>query len=234
MRILTWNLFHGRADPPAGRPLAAEFARALAGWEWEVALLQEVPPWWPARLGAACGASARMALTSRNLLLPARRAIASRRPDLLKANGGGSNAILVRAARILEHRTRRLTWWPERRVVHGVRLPGGWVVNLHASTHPHERRRADLELAFATAREWAGDAPLVFGGDLNALRPAFPGLLHVARHHVDHLFARGWTPAGRWDRLDAGVLSDHEPLRVALRQERPRANYVDGSRAVRG
>ncbi len=175
-----------------------------------------------------------MALTSRNLLLPARRAIASRRPDRLKANGGGSNAILVRAARILEHRTRRLTWWPERRVVHGVRLPGGWVVNLHASTHPHERRRADLELAFATAREWAGDAPLVFGGDLNALRPGFPGLLHVARHHVDHLFARGWTPAGRWDRLDASVLSDHEPLRVALRQERPRANYVDGSRAVRG
>ncbi len=50
MRVLTWNLMHGRAVPPAGRELFDEFALALAGWEWEVALLQEVPPWWPARL----------------------------------------------------------------------------------------------------------------------------------------------------------------------------------------
>ena len=81
--VLSWNLFHGRAEPAAGRPLAAEFAATLAGWAWDVALLQEVPPWWPERLGAATGASARMALTSRNSLLPLRRAIASRKPDLL-------------------------------------------------------------------------------------------------------------------------------------------------------
>ena len=49
MRVLTWNLFHGRAVPPAGRDLRGEFAAALAGWDWDVALLQEVPPWWPPR-----------------------------------------------------------------------------------------------------------------------------------------------------------------------------------------
>jgi endonuclease/exonuclease/phosphatase (EEP) superfamily protein YafD len=176
-----------------------------------------VPPWWPARLAAATGASARSARTSRNLLLPARRAIASRNPDLISANGGGANVILVRGGGIAEHRARRLTRRPERRVVHGVRLAGrGWIVNLHATTEPPEQRRADLELAIATARAWAGDAPLVFGGDLNATRPAFPGLLHVARHHVDHLFAAGYEPQGRWELLDAGSLSDHRPLRVAL------------------
>ena len=215
--ILSWNLFHGRGQPPAGRPLAAEFAAALAGWEWDVALLQEVPPWWPQPLGAACGADARFAPTSRNSLLWLRRAIASRAPDLLKSNGGGCNAILVRGARIVEHRSRELTRRPERRVMHGVALgAAGWVVNLHASTHPDEQRRADLFGAAATALEWASGAPLVFGGDLNSTRPAMPGLTHVVGHHVDHVFTNGRPAAGEAEVLDAGRLSDHRPLRVAV------------------
>ena len=55
---LTWNLYHGRSPKPVGRSLANEFAAALAGWEWDVALLQEVPPWWPPHLAAAAGARA--------------------------------------------------------------------------------------------------------------------------------------------------------------------------------
>src|SRR5881397_2221825 len=98
MRVLSWNLFHGRAVPSAGRALLGEFSAALEGWAWDVALLQEVPPWWPEPLAAACGAEWRRVLTSRNCLLPLRRAIAERAPDLLKASGGGSNAILVRGA----------------------------------------------------------------------------------------------------------------------------------------
>jgi endonuclease/exonuclease/phosphatase family metal-dependent hydrolase len=194
-----------------------EFCRALAGWSWDVALLQEVPPWWPDGLAAATGASARMALTSRNACLPLRRAIASRNPDLLAAAGGGCNAILVRGAAIGEHRVRELTRRPERRVMHGVALgDAGWVVNLHASTHPPEQRRADLMLAAATALEWARGAPLVFGGDLNSTRPAMPGLRHIAGHHVDHFFTEGRPAASEPEVLDAGPLSDHAPLRVAV------------------
>ena len=201
----------------AGRPLATEFAAVLAGWSWDVALLQEVPPWWPAPLAAATGASARLALTSRNSFLAIRRAIASRNPDLLGANGGGCNAILVRGAAIRAHRTRELTKRPERRVVHGIALDGaGWVVNLHGSTHPPEQSRADSSTAAATAREWAEGAPLVFGGDLNLTRPALPGLRHVAGHHVDHLFTEGRPADGPAELLDAGPLSDHRPLRVRL------------------
>jgi len=103
VRVLTWNLFHGRSVPETPRSLLREFAEALAGWSWDVALLQEVPPWWPPELGRAARASARSALTSRNLGLPARRALAARRPDLLKSNGGGANAVLVRGPAIVEH-----------------------------------------------------------------------------------------------------------------------------------
>src|ERR1700704_6445664 len=104
MEVLTWNLFHGRAVPPAGRDLMPEFASALAGWDWDVALLQEVPPWWPAELARACGAQARSALTSRNALGALRRTLARRWPDVLKSGGGGANAILVRGMTIIDHR----------------------------------------------------------------------------------------------------------------------------------
>ena len=36
VRVLTWNLSHGRAQPAAGRDLLAEFCAMLAGWEWDV------------------------------------------------------------------------------------------------------------------------------------------------------------------------------------------------------
>jgi endonuclease/exonuclease/phosphatase family metal-dependent hydrolase len=206
---LTWNLYHGRARDPVRQPLLGEFAAALAGWKWDVALLQEVPPWWPPELAAASGAEWRSVLTSRNLGLAARRAVASRRPELLKANGGGSNTILVRG-RVLEHRTARLTWWPERRWAHAVRLDEGWAVNLHASTHREAWALRDTLRALA----WAPRPLLVFGGDLNLRSVSLPGLRHVGGVHVDHLFTDG-RPA-RAEVLDAGRLSDHPPLRVTL------------------
>jgi endonuclease/exonuclease/phosphatase family metal-dependent hydrolase len=158
-----------------------------------------------------------MALTSRNQLLFARRAIAARNPDLLAAGGGGCNAILVRGGTIVDHRTRELTLRPERRVMHGVLLDAaGWVVNLHGSLGPPEQRRAALLGAAATALEWAAGAPLVFGGDLNSTRPAMPGLRHVAGNHVDHVFTEGRPGLSAAEVLDASPLSDHPPLRVAV------------------
>ena len=173
-----------------------------------MALLQEVPPWWPGALARACGASCASVRTSRNALPALRRAVASRNPDLLGANGGGANAILARA-RIHEHRAQRLTLWPERRWAHAVRLDGGWVVNLHASTHREAWARRDTLRAFT----WAPRPLLVFGGDLNLTSVTLPGLQHVAGHHVDHLFS---PRPGRPEVLDRGRLSDHAPVRVTL------------------
>jgi endonuclease/exonuclease/phosphatase family metal-dependent hydrolase len=221
MRVLTWNLYHGRSVPPSGRDLLPEFTAALAGWAWDVALLQEVPPWWPPRLGAACGASARSARTSRNLGLPVRRWIAERRPDLIKSNGGGANAILVRGDAIAEHRRATLRRWPERRVAHGVRLRGSglWAVNLHAQVRTEQGALADLARAAEAALGWAGaGAPVVLGGDCNVPRPRAEGFAYAAGRGVDHLLVRGGPRATGPARVlpREGGLSDHLPLVVEL------------------
>jgi endonuclease/exonuclease/phosphatase family metal-dependent hydrolase len=217
VRVLTWNLYHGRSVPNSGRSLLNEFCAALDGWEWDVALLQEVPPWWPPMLARACRAHERTQLTSRNWLLPLRRAISERNPDLLKSNGGGCDAILVRSRQILEHRSLRLRRTPEGRWVHGVRLTDQWVVNVHSHNHPEALALADTRQAVDAALEWAAGAPLVFGGDINLKRPpAFPGLVHLGGNHVDHLFTSGRPAAGKREVLDRGILSDHPPVAVTL------------------
>jgi len=223
LRILTWNLFHGRSVPDTPRELLPEFAALIGGWEWDVALLQEVPPWWPVPLARAAQASSRMALTSRTWLLPLRRAIAERRPDLIGSWGGGCNAILVRRHAIAEHRMRPLRLLPERRVTHGVRLGDGtWVTNVHTQAHVEAHARSDLDLAAATTLVWAGGAPIVMGGDCN-LRgtPAADGFEHLAGNWIDHVFGRGVraaAPGRGLDRptLDGAFLSDHRPLTVAV------------------
>ena len=215
VRVLTWNLFHGRAVPPAGRELFDEFADALRGWEWDVALLQEVPPWWPPALATRLDAAQRYVLTSRNFALPIRRAIATRRPDVIKSNGGGANAILIRGDTIAEHRIRRLSIWPERRWMHAVRMDraGAWMANLHGGGSLR-----DVHGAAAAARAWAGAAPLVLGGDFNIRGLTLDGFERAAGHEVDYVFVRDLTPPGasRAEVLDHGHLSDHAPVRAAL------------------
>jgi len=217
MRVLTWNLFHGRSRPPAGRDLAPEFAAAVASWEWDVALLQEVPPWWGPGLGRACAASSRTARTSRNLGAPLRRALAVRFPDVLKSEGGGANIILVRGQAITEHRHRTLRHRPERRVVHAVRTAdGAWWGNVHAQVHSEARAQADMRASAAALLAWGGaDGGLVLGGDANTTHPVAPGFAHLGGHHIDHVLGRNRRRVGA-ERLDAGPLSDHVPVVVEV------------------
>jgi endonuclease/exonuclease/phosphatase family metal-dependent hydrolase len=193
----------------------------LAGWEWDAALLQEVPPWWPSLLADAAGAEQRTALTSRNIGLAGRRALAERWPDLIKSNGGGSNAILARRA-IVEHHALRLRSWPERRVAQLARLDDGTcLANFHASAR-RELAEAELGRLWQRALAWAGEKPLVLGGDLNLRDPRAPGsdVAHLASRDVDHIFARGGQPASPAELLDRHLilagrrveLSDHVPL----------------------
>ena len=127
VRVLTWNLFHGRSVPPRGAALLDEFAaragrlgvgrRAAAGGAAVVAA---------AARGAPRRRAARTCSPRATWLLPLRRAIAGRNPDLLKSNGGGCNAILVRGGG--SRRAPRRSGWrcgPERRWAHGVRLASG-------------------------------------------------------------------------------------------------------------
>ena len=269
---LSWNLLHGRDFPPdpklrtwrrralpgewrsggwvqVNRPLPGAFAATLAGWEWDVALLQEAPPRWLGPLAGACGASGASVLTSRNSLAFARAALARWNPDLIASNEGGSNQLLVRPPwRIAEVRRIVLATRPERRTAIWARLRGVdgrclCVANLHATAEGDHSRSAQEVLRVADqCVEWDAEAPLVLGGDLN-LRPrehpwAFEQLRTrhglapaTADDAVDHVLARGLgvaapprplPPAAReveWAGGGRVRLSDHAP--VAARFEVP-------------
>lgn len=217
LRVLTWNVMHGRARPRSHGDQRARFTAALDSYAWDVALLQEVPPWWPAALAEALIAEYRLVLTSRNGLPGVRRSIATRWPDLMKSQGGGANAILARSDRIVAHRELRVRVFPERRWVHGVRLACGiWVANLHASAQDRGADR-DGDAAASAALEWAAGEPLVLGGDFNQRPPRLDGLVGVAQRDVDHiLVGPGLEPDGQAEVLERGPLSDHPPLAVTV------------------
>jgi endonuclease/exonuclease/phosphatase family metal-dependent hydrolase len=199
MRVLSWNLYHGRDFPPdpalftlrsrllgtternathvqVNRPLLDEFAGVLDGLEWDVALLQEAPPRWFGALRRRTGAQGARTLTSRNVLPPVQGLLADWNPDLIASWEGGSNQVLVRPpARIAEHRELTLARRPERRRMHWVRLELAdgaslCVANLHATAGRPHLAASEVIAAAAAAVGWSAGAALVFGGDLN-LRP---------------------------------------------------------------
>jgi endonuclease/exonuclease/phosphatase family metal-dependent hydrolase len=262
---LTWNLFHGRDFPPdpalrtwrsrllrseerndthiqVNRDLEAEFATMLADAEWDVALLQECPPRFAESLARACGAEAHRVLTSRNSFGALRAAVARHNPDLIASNEGGSNLTLVRSGRILARREETIHSGPlERRAMALTRIALDdeaelCVANLHATANRPELATEDVLRAAASATEWAGGVPLLFGGDLN-LRPqadqkAFAQLR--SRHSldgatgpdaIDHLLGCGleviegptpWPPEQREVPYRGLVLrlSDHAPVQA--------------------
>lgn len=262
---ITWNLFHGRDFPPdprlftwrsrllriterndthvqVNRELRREFSSLLAATEWDLALLQECPPRYCGALARECNADVHRALTSRNSLARLRSVAARLNPDLIASGEGGSNLTLVRRAgalgRIVERREMTIhDGAPERRSMSFVRTGSGvCVANLHATNDIPPMAAEDVVRGAGAAVEWAGDAPLLFGGDLN-LRPARNGEAFAelderfglsgttAPDSIDHLLTRGletperpqpWPPERRELREEglALRLSDHTPVQA--------------------
>jgi endonuclease/exonuclease/phosphatase family metal-dependent hydrolase len=271
---ISWNLFHGRDFPPdsslrtwrsrllrfdehnethvqVNRDLTSEFATLLGRTAWDLALLQECPPRFVAPLARACGAEWHRALTSRNALGPLRGLLARQNPDLMASAEGGSNLTLVRVpgplGGIAERREIAIhEGLPERRSMAFTRTASGvCVANLHATNDRPKLASADVILAARTASEWAGAAPLVFGGDLN-LRPASePDVFERLRDEfglaaptgpeaIDHLLSRGlemleapsaWPPERRELPLEGRALrlSDHAPVEARFGHAEPAA-----------
>lgn len=148
------------------RSLRREFAGRLAGWEWDVALLQEAPPRWLGELERATGADGVRDLTARNSIAPLRAAIADWNPDLIKSHEGGSNMLLVRPpARIVATRAETLTTRPERRrlLMARLELPQGQrvvVACMHLSVPSTGHGRAEALHAAELAVEWAAGEPV--------------------------------------------------------------------------
>jgi endonuclease/exonuclease/phosphatase family metal-dependent hydrolase len=271
---IAWNLFHGRDFPPdptlrswrsrllrldernathvqVNRDLTAEFATLLAATAWDVALLQECPPRFAEPLARACSAEWQRALTSRNALEPLRALLARQNPDLMASAEGGSNLTLVRVpgklGGIAERRELAIhEGAPERRSMALTRTASGvCIANLHATNDRPELAIEDVLLAARAADKFAGQAPLIFGGDLN-LRPAehpeiferlrdeFGLAAPTAPRAIDHLLTRGlevlepptaWPPERRELPLDGRALrlSDHAPVQARFLAAEPRA-----------
>jgi hypothetical protein len=242
LRITERNETHVQVN----RDLYAEFADVLVRTPWDVALLQEFPPRWAERLARDCGADHHRALTSRNSFGAVRAAIARVNPDLIASGEGGSNLTLVRLGtepgagagfgpitdrRELTIRERH----PERRTMAFTRTQSGLcIANLHTTNARPELATEEVLRAAGAATDWAGDDPLIFGGDLN-LRPAdhphvFDALLDrfglappTSPRAIDHLMVRGlrvvdrpaqW-PAEEREMSENGRalrLSDHAPV----------------------
>ncbi len=269
---IAWNLFHGRDFPPdpelrswrsrllridernathvqVNRDLTREFAAMLAGTAWDVALLQECPPRFAEPLARACSAEWHRVLTSRNSLGPLRGLLARQNPDLMASGEGGSNLTLVRVPGRLGGiaERRELTIHdgpPERRAMALTRTASGvCVANLHATQDMSEMATEDVLRAARAATEFAGSAPLVFGGDLN-LRPAeqpavferlredFGLAAPTAPRAIDHLLNRGlevlepptaWPPERRELPLGGRALrlSDHAPVQARFAAAEP-------------
>lgn len=263
MRALTWNLFHGRDFPPdpalrtlcsrllrtserndihvqVNRELLDEFTSVLCGADWDVALLQECPPRWSEPLARACAAEPHRTLTARNALLAITSVLARHNPDLLGSWEGGSNLTLVRPAAIGAIAERRELVLrpgprPERRTMAFTRVESGLcVANLHAGTDDGQASQEVLHAA-ATALAWAGESPVLLGGDFNVRPRQSPLYAELSERHgfsapadpeaIDHLLGRGlepiepsraWPPEAR--EVPDGVarlvirLSDHAPV----------------------
>jgi endonuclease/exonuclease/phosphatase family metal-dependent hydrolase len=227
----------GATHAQVNRPLLEEFVRLLAGFEWDVAMLQEAPPRWFRAFTRRLGASGALALTSRNLVPPVQWRLADWNPDLLASSDGGSNQLLVRGS-IREVRRMRLALRPERRKMLWARveLAEGriCVANLHASAGLPRKAAAEVEAAAERAVYWAGGDPLVFGGDLN-LRPrrdpeSFVRLRErfdlgdpTGLDAIDHLLVRGLGVAESPRRLppESREVTEPDGLRLRLSDHAP-------------
>jgi endonuclease/exonuclease/phosphatase family metal-dependent hydrolase len=273
LTVLCWNLFHGRDFPPdpdlrswrsrllrleeanethvqVNRDLTPEFATLLSSAAWDVAMLQECPPRFAGPLARASGAEYHRVFTSRNELGFWRAFLARQNPDLMASNEGGSNTTLVRVpgklGGIAEMRELEIhAGEPERRAMAFTRTAAGvCIANLHATNDLPKLATADVLLAAEAASGWAGDAPLIFGGDLN-LRPAEDPELFAklaadfglaspttGPKAIDHVLVRGlevvaapaqWPPERRELSLDGKALrlSDHAPVEARFAKEDP-------------
>jgi endonuclease/exonuclease/phosphatase family metal-dependent hydrolase len=283
LRVLSWNVFHGRDHPPGAtlftwrskllgktergvryaqvnRSLLDQFAAVIAGAEWSVCLLQEMPPAWAQPFAERAEAAAHLVLTSRNQFGPVRRALGRLNPDLLGSWEGGSNLVLVRApwqiagrgAALLNPLPRRGLRERRRMALVLLRAEDAevCVANLHASAGDRFQAEQDVRRGVRIALEFAGRRPLVFGGDLN-LRPRSSAVFEeLEQRHglgsptgpgaIDHILARGLgvlERTHRWPAERREVPYDEPgraPLRLRLSDHDPvEALFSLGSSEVR-
>jgi endonuclease/exonuclease/phosphatase family metal-dependent hydrolase len=195
--VRTWNLFHGKTNPPGPKAFLEEMIRLIAADAPDVVCLQEVPVWALSRLGSWSGMTA-VGDVARRPWLPAELGRILSAYNVLvfrSAVTGQANAILLRSPLVVvEHRrvvlnpfrfrraqahreglprAAQLHWAKERRVCQALRLRRGdatfVAANMHATGYP-DKRLADAELLRAAVfvdGVALPDEPVFLAGDFN-------------------------------------------------------------------
>ncbi len=229
MVVRSWNVFHGRTDPPGRRGYLREMIELVTADRPDVVCLQEVPVWALGRLSDWSGGMTAVPAITRLPVRPAPLAAWLTRwheAFFRSALAGQANAILVTAGRQLEDlgRERISEAGREIRVVSAVRVGPVVVANLHAS---NDFRRPDVPRAearraraFAESHAREGET-VVLAGDFNVRDPGLDGYSAPAEG-IDHILVRGaeTTAVEVWPRErrlhNGAVLSDHAPVELRL------------------
>jgi endonuclease/exonuclease/phosphatase family metal-dependent hydrolase len=214
--VRSWNVFHGRTQPPGRRAYLEEMIRLASADEPDVLCLQEVPVWAVSKLAKWSGMAAYAVRTRRGLDAPGRWLTDLHHGLFRSALTGQANAVLVgRALDVLDRKQlvlndrrfrreqarrlglglrMRLAWARERRVCQAVRIrpsdgPAIVLLNIHLS-HLWDGRCAEAELGRAVRfaeQLAAASEPIVLAGDFN---------LPAASAGLRELVGRGFSPAG--------------------------------------
>ncbi|MGH3072470.1 MAG: endonuclease/exonuclease/phosphatase family protein [Gaiellaceae bacterium] len=223
MVVRSWNVFHGRTNPPGERVHLRAMVELASRDRPDVLCLQELPLWALSELETWSGMTAIGAVAKRTLVPRLLGGVLQRRWPRTFRSGvtGQANAILLaHGLRALEHRSTRISErGRERRVCHAVRLEGIVIGNVHASNEFRvpDVPRAELERAHELVQSLAtaGEAR-VLAGDFNLRGPDLPG------PNIDHIVAAGtghgplevWPEERR--RHNGAVLSDHAPVEMRI------------------
>ena len=223
LRVLTWNLFHGRSVPDVPRVTRARIrgdARRAGNGTSRCSR--------SARRGGRepLGRRVRRACLPRaDEPQPAAAASRGRSPSAGRTSSSRGAAAATRSS--CAARRRRRTRAPAAAAARAPRdarrAPGGgvWVGNVHAQAHRvgvgagRPRRAAGRAAALGGAASRRSSA----GTSTRASRscPASPS---AGGHVLDHVFVRGLTVVEPAHTLKRGTLSDHRPVRRGARRAR--------------
>ena len=227
--VRSWNVFHGRTDPPGRRGYLREMVALATADRPDVLCLQEVPVWALLRLGDWGGGMTVVPAITRLPVWPAPLAAwltRSHEAFFRSALAGQANAIVVRPEHAVEDlgSARISLAGREVRLVSAVRLRSTVFANLHASNdfaNP-EIPRAEVGRAceFAEGHARAGET-IVLAGDFNLRDPEVDGY-SAPGEGIDHILVRGAsaTRLETWPRArrlqNGAVLSDHAPVELRV------------------
>jgi endonuclease/exonuclease/phosphatase family metal-dependent hydrolase len=230
--VRTWNVFHGRTQPPSAHLQLERMVRLVTADAPDVLALQEVPLWAVRRLPEWSGMHCEWAMTMPALAGPIARRATEVNPIRFRSSlAGQANALLVnphfgigRHRRVvLNEGLSHLDWLlraRQRRVCHTLEVDarGTSVVlaNLHASNIPD---RVLVGGEIERAASFLGSAErCILCGDFNVRRHTVPGFTEPIEG-IDQVLVRGlrlergperWPDERR--SADGRLLSDHAPV----------------------